>query len=220
MNGSPGDVVGRISRAGILPVVVIEDPDVAPALATALQGGGLDCAEVTMRTDQALRALAVMAADPGLVVGAGTVLTPAQVDNAIAAGAQFIVCPGVSIPVIRRCRDLGVPVIPGVATATEVMTALDEGVTTLKFFPALTCGGPAAVAALAAPFRGVGFLPTGGITPTTAADYLRLPAVVAVGGTWITAEQLLALRRFDEIERLARDATALVGPARRTSSLG
>jgi 2-dehydro-3-deoxyphosphogluconate aldolase/(4S)-4-hydroxy-2-oxoglutarate aldolase len=149
-----------------------------------------------------------------MLVGAGTVLTRDQVDRAVDAGARFVVSPGFGPAVVARCQELGVPVFPGVASATEIMMALDAGLDTVKFFPAEQLGGAAMVKALAAPFRSVRFIPTGGVTTANLAGYLALPSVLAVGGTWMVAPDLLAAGRWDEVRERTRAAVTLVTEAR------
>jgi len=144
-----------------------------------------------------------------LVVGAGTVLTDRQVDEAVEAGARFVVSPGLSAAVVRRCQEVGVPVVPGVSTPTEIMQALDLGLDTVKFFPAEANGGLATIKALAAAFPQVRFMPTGGITVDTAPSYLAHPSVVAVGGSWMVAGDLLAADRWDEVAARCAASTAL-----------
>jgi 2-dehydro-3-deoxyphosphogluconate aldolase/(4S)-4-hydroxy-2-oxoglutarate aldolase len=200
-----------LGGARVVPVVVIDDPALAAPLGEALLAGGLGCAEVTLRTPAALAALRELAAQPRLLVGAGTVVTAGQAEQAVAAGARFIVSPGFSRTVVRRCRELGVPVLPGVATATELMAALDEGVELVKFFPAQALGGVPMLRALAAPFGGVRFVPTGGITAELLPQYLAVPAVAAVGGSWMVAPQLLRAKRFDEVTALTAAAVAAAG---------
>jgi 2-dehydro-3-deoxyphosphogluconate aldolase/(4S)-4-hydroxy-2-oxoglutarate aldolase len=190
----------------IVPVVVLEDAGGAAPLAAALLDGGLRCAEVTFRTAAAADAIRVMAERAELFVGAGTVLTPAQVDQAVAAGARFIVSPGFGPAVVKHCQELGVPVYPGVATATEIQMALDAGIETVKFFPAEQLGGVPMLKALAAPFRSVRFIPTGGVSTANVASYLAVPAVVAVGGTWMVAPDLLAAGDWAEVTRRTRAA--------------
>ncbi|MDG4785231.1 bifunctional 4-hydroxy-2-oxoglutarate aldolase/2-dehydro-3-deoxy-phosphogluconate aldolase [Micromonospora sp. WMMD1102] len=202
-----------IAATRILPVVVLEDASSAPALAAALTEGGLRAIEVTFRTAAAAEAIRLMAQRPDLLVGAGTVLTPAQVDQAAEAGARFVVSPGFSPAVVRHCQERGLPVFPGAATATEIQLALDAGLDTVKFFPAEQLGGVGMVKALAAPFRSVRFIPTGGVHTGNLADYLALPAVLAVGGTWMVAPQLLAEGRWDEVTRLTAAAVAASRPA-------
>jgi 2-dehydro-3-deoxyphosphogluconate aldolase/(4S)-4-hydroxy-2-oxoglutarate aldolase len=203
------DVHKTIENGRLVPVIVVEDPASAGPLAEALVTGGLRCAEVTFRTAAAEAALAAMAADPRLLVGAGTVVRPEQVDRAVAAGARFVVSPGFSTTVVRRCRELGVPVMPGVATATEIQAAGEEGLTVLKFFPAEALGGLAMLKALAAPFPGVRFVPTGGIGAAQLGDYLRHPSVLAVGGSWMVAPKLIAAGAWDEITRLTAEAVSV-----------
>lgn len=205
------DVFAMITERRLLPVVVLHELSDAVPLADALIAGGLPIAEVTFRTPVAESAIRAMAADSDLLVGAGTVVRPDQVDRAADAGARFVVSPGLSAAVVQRCRDLGLCVVPGIATATELQAALELGVDFVKFFPAETCGGSAAVKALAAPFAGVRFVPTGGIGPDQLAGYLAVPAVAAVGGSWMVAPRLLADRNFTEITRLTAAAVRAAG---------
>ncbi|HEX8629929.1 MAG TPA: bifunctional 4-hydroxy-2-oxoglutarate aldolase/2-dehydro-3-deoxy-phosphogluconate aldolase [Catenuloplanes sp.] len=204
-DGQP-DVHAAIAAGRIVPVVVLEDARSAASLGAALTAGGLRCAEVTFRTAAAADAIKAMAEDPDLLVGAGTVLTEAQVDQAVAAGARFVVSPGFSARVVNHCQQLGLPVFPGAATATEIQMALDAGLDTVKFFPAENLGGAKMIKALAAPFRSVRFVPTGGITTAHLADYFAVPAVLAVGGSWMVAADLLAAGRWDEVTRLTAAA--------------
>lgn len=203
------DVLKAITAARLLPVVVIDDARDAQPLAAALKRGGLPCAEITLRTPAAEEAIRTLAADPGMVVGAGTVLNAAQAFRVIDAGARFIVTPGFSPEVVRHCQACSVPVFPGVATATEVMAALDAGIETVKFFPAEQLGGVAALKALAAPLPMVKFIPTGGVSAANLADYLRTPAVLAAGGSWMAAGSLIRSGKFDEIARLTAEAVAI-----------
>ena len=181
----PVGIFEELGRHRIVPVVVLDDAGQAAPLASALIEGGLPVAEVTFRTAAAADAIRVIAARGDVLVGAGTVLTAEQVDAAVAAGAGYVVSPGLSRAVVERCAHHGVPVLPGAVTATEVQAALELGCSTLKFFPAGTSGGPAAIRALAAPFGQVRFVPTGGVGAANLADYLSIPAVVAVGGSWM-----------------------------------
>jgi 2-dehydro-3-deoxyphosphogluconate aldolase/(4S)-4-hydroxy-2-oxoglutarate aldolase len=206
------DVLESACARRLIPVVVLEDLAAALPLARALRDGGLPVAEVTFRTAAAPAALRALAAEGDLLVGAGTVVRPDQVDAAVAAGARCIVTPGLSRAVVARCRELAVPVIPGVATATEVMAALDLGCELLKFFPAETSGGVAALRALGGPFPDVRFVPTGGITAANAAGYLGLGSVLAVGGSWMVAPSLIAAGDFAAIARLAAEAVCLAAP--------
>jgi 2-dehydro-3-deoxyphosphogluconate aldolase/(4S)-4-hydroxy-2-oxoglutarate aldolase len=158
--------------------------------------------------------LRTLAADEDLLVGAGTVIRAEQVDVAIQAGARFVVTPGLSTEVMRRCREVAMPVIPGVSTATEIIAALDFGCDVVKFFPAEASGGTAVLRALEAPFPNVRFIPTGGITMANAADYLRLRSVAAVGGSWMVPPSLIDAGDFDAVRRLAAQAVALAGEVR------
>jgi 2-dehydro-3-deoxyphosphogluconate aldolase / (4S)-4-hydroxy-2-oxoglutarate aldolase len=204
------DTEQTIARNRLLPVVVIDDAATADPLAEALVVGGLPCAEITFRTAAAAEAIKAMAARGDIVVGAGTVLTPEQVDRAVEAGARFVVSPGFGPAVVRRCQEVGVPVYPGAATATEIQMALDAGLSTVKFFPAEQLGGAAMVKALAAPFRSVRFIPTGGVTTENLDRYLALPSVLAVGGTWMVAADLVKNRDWDEVTRRTRAAVERV----------
>ena len=185
-------VLAELAARVLVPVVVLREAGDAVVLADALVAGGLPVAEVTFRTAAAAEAIRVMAGRGDVLVGAGTVLTPAQVDQAVAAGARYVVSPGLSRAVVERCVEHGVAVLPGAVTATEVQAALELGLGTVKFFPAGTSGGAAAIRALAAPFGGVRFVPTGGIGPANLAEYLALPSVVAVGGSWMVPADRIA----------------------------
>ncbi|MFF5225894.1 bifunctional 4-hydroxy-2-oxoglutarate aldolase/2-dehydro-3-deoxy-phosphogluconate aldolase [Dactylosporangium sp. NPDC000521] len=201
-------IVDVVGGNRIVPVVVLDDPAAAEPLADALVAGGLPIAEVTFRTAAAAAAIARMAKHGGVTVGAGTVTTPAQVDAAVAAGATFVVSPGLSAAVVNRCRFHNVPALPGATTATEIMAALELGVDVLKFFPAGTSGGARAVAALAAPFAQVRFVPTGGIDASNVRDYLGVPSVLAVGGSWMVPRASIAAGDFAAVTALAAEAVA------------
>ena len=211
---SDGDVLGLLCARGVIPVIVAEEVDAVRPLGDALKDGGLPVAEVTFRTAAAVEALRLLARDGDLLVGAGTIVRPEQVDLAHAAGARFVVTPGFSARVVDRCRELGLPVIPGVATATEVIAALDHGIELVKFFPAEASGGVAMVRALQGPFPEVRFIPTGGIDAANAAEYLAVPSVVAVGGSWMVASALLRGRDFAGIAKLAAEAVQIAAQAR------
>lgn len=200
------DVLAALSAARLVPVVVLDDAADADALAGALVAGGLPVAEVTFRTAAAQDSIRAMAARGDILVGAGTVLTAAQVDQAVAAGASYIVSPGLSRAVVERCAELGVLALPGAITATEIQAALELGLTTVKFFPAGTSGGAAAIKALSAPFVGLKFVPTGGVGPKNLADYLTLPAVAAVGGSWMCPRDLVKAGDFAAITARTKDA--------------
>jgi 2-dehydro-3-deoxyphosphogluconate aldolase/(4S)-4-hydroxy-2-oxoglutarate aldolase len=207
-------VLERLGAAGVVPVVVLERADDAAALGSALARGGLACAEVTLRTPAAVSAIERLADDPALLVGAGTVLEPAQVDVAVRAGARFIVSPGLDVAVVRRCRTLGVPVLPGVATPTEAMAAMAEGLDAVKLFPAGSLGGAVLAAALAGPFPRLRLVPTGGIGLADVPAYLAAPNVLAVGGTWVAPADLVRAGRFDEIAQRAASAADAVAACR------
>lgn len=200
-----------LARHRVVPVVVLERPQDAAPLADALVAGGLPVAEVTLRTDGAAAAIRELAARDDLLVGAGTVLTRTQVDEAVAAGARFIVSPGLSRAVVERAQELGVPVLPGAVTASEIQAAIELGLDTVKFFPAGTSGGPAAIRALAAPFGQLRFVPTGGVGPSTLAEYLAIPAVAAVGGSWMVPSSAIRSGDFGAVERLVAQTVAAVG---------
>jgi len=177
------DAIMRL--APVIPVLVL-DGGLDPAeLAVTLVAAGLPVIEVTLRTPTALDAIRAMAQVPGAIVGAGTVLDEAQLAQAIDAGARFIVSPGLTNPLILAARDTGIPFLPGVATASDIMRGRDAGLDRFKFFPAVPAGGISALQALSAPFAGARFCPTGGITADTARDWLALPSVICVGGSWI-----------------------------------
>jgi 2-dehydro-3-deoxyphosphogluconate aldolase / (4S)-4-hydroxy-2-oxoglutarate aldolase len=204
---SEDDVVTRLGRARVVPVASLDDGDQAEATARALQRGGLDCIEITFRTAAAVEALRRARAVDGMLVGAGTVLSPEQAAVAADAGADFAVAPGTNPAVVEACRALGLPFFPGVATPSEIETARALGRTTLKLFPAAQVGGVGFLRAVSATYPDVRFLPTGGIGADTAADYLAVPSVLAVGGSWLVRPELLRAGGFDEVERLAREAT-------------
>ncbi len=174
-----------MARGPVIPVIVIDDIAAARPLAERLVAAGMTVLEVTMRTPAALDAMRAMADVPGAVVGAGTVLNEVQLDAALAAGAQFIVSPGLTDRLGHAVAERGVPFLPGIATAGDIMRGLDLGLDRFKFFPAVASGGLAALSALAAPFHQVRFCPTGGITAATAPDWLAHPSVACVGGSWM-----------------------------------
>jgi 2-dehydro-3-deoxyphosphogluconate aldolase / (4S)-4-hydroxy-2-oxoglutarate aldolase len=204
------DTLSALHAARIVPVVVLDDARDADPLGAALVAGGLPIAEVTFRTAAAGDSIRALSDRGDVLVGAGTVVTVEQVDQAVAAGASYIVSPGLSRAVVERCREHGVFALPGAVTATEIQAALELGLTTVKFFPAGTSGGAPAIAALAGPFGGVLFVPTGGIGPKNVQDYLSLPSVVAVGGSWMVPRDRIKAGDFSGIEQLVADAVALV----------
>ncbi len=210
------NLIGAISQTGIIPVVKIDREEDAVALANALRNGGLNCAEVTFRTPAAKGAIARMhQAFPDMLIGAGTVLTPQQADDAMAAGATFIVSPGLNPDVVAYCQSKGYPIIPGVCTPTEVEKALSMGLTYLKFFPAEAAGGVKMIKAMAAPYVGVKFMPTGGVSPENVASYLNCSAVYACGGSWMVPGKALDAGDFDAIEKLTAQAANLLKEIRK-----
>ncbi|MCU0911654.1 MAG: bifunctional 4-hydroxy-2-oxoglutarate aldolase/2-dehydro-3-deoxy-phosphogluconate aldolase [Rhodobacteraceae bacterium] len=195
--------------APVVPVLVIDDAARARDLARALVAGGLPALEVTLRTPAALEAIAAMAEVEGGVVGAGTLLTPADVKAAKAAGARFGVSPGATDRLLAACEDEGLPLLPGAATASEAMALLERGYTTAKFFPAEQAGGVPALKALGAPIPQLRFCPTGGVSLKSAPDYLALPNVLCVGGSWVAPKAMVEAGDWAGIEALAREAAAL-----------
>ena len=198
-----------LTRAPVVPVLIIDRLEDAVPLGTALVNGGLPALEVTMRTPVALEAIRAMSAIPGAIVGAGTVLDAEQARAAVAAGARFLVSPGSTTELIDAAIALGVPILPGVATASEAMVARDKGLRLLKFFPAGPAGGPNYLKALASPLQEIQFCPTGGVSLDNAGDYLKLANVVCVGGSWVAPADAVKAGDWARIERLAREAAAL-----------
>ncbi len=210
------ETLDRLASYGVVPVVVAETSAQGADIVAALAAGGLPVAEVTFRTDAAEEVIRSAAARGDVLVGAGTVTTVDQVERAVDAGASYIVSPGTSRAVVTRAQELGVTVLPGTVTATEVQSALELGLTTVKFFPAETSGGAPAIRALSAPFGAVSFMPTGGIGPANLADYLTLPAVRAVGGSWMLPSRALADGDWNEVARLSAEAVELAARVRTT----
>ncbi len=208
---SMNKLLERLGEIGVIPVIALEDAKDAAPLGRALVDGGLPCAEITFRTAAAADAIRSMAAAcPDMLVGAGTVLTIEQAAAAIAAGSKFIVTPGFDAAVVDYCLANEMPVVPGVMTPTEINMALSKGITVVKFFPAEVAGGVKALKAMSAPYQGVTFMPTGGVSPANLADYLGLPSVLACGGSWVTPKNLITAGEFEEIGRIAQEATNLV----------
>ena len=204
------NAIEKIMRtAPVIPVLVIEDAGEAREIAEALVDGGLKVLEVTLRTEHALDVIRRMNLVRGAIVGAGTVTNKDQLDAAMAAGAEFIVSPGLTEPLTRAAQKVGVPFLPGVATAGDIMRGMDLGLEHFKFFPAMAAGGIPALKALAAPFFGAKFCPTGGITAASAPEWLAMKQVLCVGGSWVVPSGA----RPDEIRRLAAEAAALGGSA-------
>lgn len=197
--------------APVIPVIVVEDVAHAVPLATALVAGGLPVLEVTLRTPAALDVIKAMAGVPGGIVGAGTLLTPADVKAAKTAGAKFGVSPGVTDALLDACEAEELPLLAGTATISEAMRLLARGYDVAKFFPAEVNGGAPALKAFYGPLPQMNYCPTGGVSPSNAATYLALPNVMCVGGSWVVEKSLIAAGKWDEIESLARAAKALKG---------
>ena len=196
--------------APVIPVIVLHDVAHAVPMARALMAGGVRMLEVTLRTPQALACIEKIARDvPEAVVGAGTVRNPAEAQAAARAGARFAVSPGYTSRVGQACRDLGLPLLPGVATGSEIMMALEDGFMQLKFFPALQAGGTAMLKAWSGPFGEVQFCPTGGVTLQNAQEFLALPNVICVGGSWLVPADALAAGDWERITQLARETAGL-----------
>jgi 2-dehydro-3-deoxyphosphogluconate aldolase/(4S)-4-hydroxy-2-oxoglutarate aldolase len=194
----------------IIPVVAIQNAKDADPLADALIAGGLPSAEITFRTEAAEAAIKAMARRGDITVGAGTVLTVEQAQKAIGAGAGFVVAPGLNPKVVRFCLDNNIPVTPGVATPTDIETAMNLGLEILKFFPAEAFGGLKTLKAMSAPYQAVKFIPTGGLNAQNVVDYLKFPKVAAVGGSWIVKSDAIAGGEFDKITQLTREAVEIV----------
>ena len=214
------DLLEKLGFLGVVPVIAIEWSEDAVELGRALLAGGLPCAEITFRTAAAEEAIRRISSSlPEIIVGAGTVLSVDQANRAISAGAQFIVSPGFNQKVVDWCLQNEIPVTPGVVTPTEIDMALDRGLKILKFFPAEAMGGIATLKAIAAPYGGVKFIPTGGINQDNLADYLAQPSVHCCGGSWLVKAQLISAGAFDKITRLTQEAVAIVHQHRGRSQL-
>lgn len=203
------DIAQICSLAPVIPVIIIDRLEDAVPLAKALVAGGLPVLEVTLRSPVALDALAAMAEVPGAVVGAGTVVEPAQVDAVAKAGAKFIVSPGTYPELVTAVQDSGIPYLPGVATPSEMMGLLARGIRHQKLFPATVVGGMDMLKAVGSPLSQIRFCPTGGVNVNNAKDFLALPNVMCVGGSWVTPAKLVAAGDWAGIEVLAREAAAL-----------
>lgn len=206
-----------LTIAPVIPVVVLDDPEHAAPLAQALLEGGIGVLELTLRTPAALRAIEIIATRvPEMTVGAGTVLTPRHAADAASAGARFLVSPGSTNSLLDAMTETGLPILPGVASASEILMLLERGVTRMKFFPAHSNGGVAALRALSGPLPQVRFCPTGGIDAATAPDYLAVPTVDCVGGSWLTPAAALHDRDWPRIRELAAAASALTPQQQRS----
>lgn len=213
----PNKLLGRLERAGVVAVLVIDNVKAAVPVARALLEGGVEVAEVTLRTDTAIDALSAICHEvPEMLAVAGTVLTPDQVDRAIDAGAAFAVAPGLNPKTVKHAIDRGLPFAPGVMTPTDIEAALTLGCRTLKFFPAEATGGVGLLGSLQTPYRHLGlrFLPTGGIVAEHLADYLACPATLSVGGSWIATPKLIAAGDWQAISERASEAQRIVTAVR------
>ena len=206
----------KIQSLGIVPVVVLEDVENAEPLSDALCKAGVPCAEVTFRTEAAKESIRIMRqAHPDMLVGAGTVLTKEQVDEAVEAGAVFIVSPGFDSEIVDYCIEKNIPVFPGCVTASEVAQAVKRGLKVVKFFPAEDFGGVKTIKALSAPYSQIKFMPTGGINAGNIGDYLKCRSILACGGSWMVKDDLVREKDFEKIETLTREAAALVSEYRK-----
>ncbi|SEM33538.1 2-dehydro-3-deoxyphosphogluconate aldolase / (4S)-4-hydroxy-2-oxoglutarate aldolase [Butyrivibrio sp. ob235] len=205
------NIIEELSQYGVVPVVVIDRVEDAKPLGEALVKGGLKCAEVTFRTAAAADAIKIMTDNfPDMLVGAGTVLSTKQVDEAIEAGAKFIVSPGFDPEVVDYCLEKGYPVLPGVATPSEAAQGVKRGLKVLKFFPAEQAGGLAMIKAMAAPYTGIKFMPTGGINEKNMRDYLSYDRIACCGGSWMVKGDLIKSCAFDKIEDMTKEAVKVV----------
>ena len=208
-------VLEKLNKIGIVPVVVINNVEDAAPLAKALCAGGLPCAEVTFRTAAAEESIRIMATEyPDMFVGAGTVLTIEQVDRAVAAGAKFIVSPGFDPEIVDYCLEKEIPVFPGCITPSEVAQAVKRGLKVVKFFPAEQFGGVATIKAMAAPYVGLKFMPTGGVSAKNLESYLSCDKIIACGGSWMVKGDLVKAGKFDEIKNLTEEAVKLAASIR------
>jgi len=214
---SQSSVLDQVARHGIVPVIAIEKAEAALPLADALLQGGLPVVEITFRTAAAAEVIRTLARErPQLIIGAGTVLTPSNLEAAQASGATFAVAPGLNPQMVKQAQQMGLPFVPGVATPTDIELGLNLGCKLLKFFPAEALGGVAMLEALSAPYKhtGVRFAPTGGVSPTNLASYLGLDTVAAVGGTWLARKEDLAAGKWDDIRARCQAAVEIVAKAR------
>ena len=205
------DLAERFHEVGVVPVVVLEDAKDAVPLAQALVEGGLPCAEVTFRTKAAAESIKIMSEKhPEMLVGAGTVLTVEQVDEAVAAGAKFIVSPGLNSEVVKYCLDKNIAITPGVVTPSEMEQAIELGLNIVKFFPAEPSGGLSMIKAVSAPYTMLKFMPTGGINPGNVKEYLKSDKIFACGGSWMVKGDLVDAGDFDKIKELTKEAADIV----------
>ena len=210
------DITERFEKIGVVPVVVLEDAKDAVPLATSLVEGGLPCAEVTFRTEAAEESIRLMTEQfPEMLVGAGTVLTVEQVDAAVRAGAEFIVSPGFDAEIVDYCLKNEIPVFPGCISPSEVAQAIKRGLNVVKFFPAEPAGGIAMIKAMAAPYTGLKFMPTGGINAKNLEEYLSSDKIVCCGGSWMVKGELVKNGEFNKIRQLTEEARRLVDSIRK-----
>ncbi len=204
------EITEVLSRTPVVPLVQADDPQTSIRISRAVARGGLTVVEVVFRTDAALECLAAVAAEvPEVIAGAGTVLNDRQAGQAIDAGARFVVAPGLDPASVRLCQSRNIPIYPGVMTPSEVMAAVNLGLTELKFFPASLAGGIPMLKALGSVFRGVKFMPTGGVSVANLAEFLAVPCVLACGGSWLTPPAAVKAGNYDEITQLAAESVAL-----------
>lgn len=204
-------MIEKLSMAGIVPVIKVESADDAVPLCRALSDGGLPVAEITFRSDAAEEAIRRVHRElPDVILGAGTVLTCEQVDRAVAAGATYIVSPGLNAEVVKHCQQVGVPIVPGCSNPSDIELALSLGLATVKFFPAEALGGLALIKAMSAPYGNVRFLPTGGVNEKNLLDYLGFSKVVACGGSWMVDQKAIEQKDWSRIESLTRSAVQLM----------
>jgi len=204
------DIITTLEQTPVVPLVQSEDPKTAVEISRALIAGGLTVLEVVLRTDEAMICMEeIVKAFPDAHVGAGTVITPDQARAVIARGAKFVVSPGLNAEIVKICQDAGIPILPGIVTATELTQAYNLGLRIVKFFPAGLSGGPKMLKTLSSVFRDVRFMPTGGVSAASLQDYLAVPSVLACGGSWLTPETAVQAGDFGAITKLAQDAIAL-----------
>jgi 2-dehydro-3-deoxyphosphogluconate aldolase/(4S)-4-hydroxy-2-oxoglutarate aldolase len=209
-------IIEELAKMLVVPVVVIDDVNDAEKLADSLMRGGLPCAEVTFRTLAAEQSIRIMTEKyPEMIVGAGTVLTLEQVDKAVAAGAKFIVSPGFDPEIVDYCMEKEIPVLPGIVTPSEAAQAVKRGLEVVKFFPAEQFGGIATIKALAAPYTGLKFMPTGGVSVNNLKDYLSFDRVICCGGSWMVKGNMIKAGEFDKIANMTREAVELAKSIRK-----
>ncbi len=209
------DVMKRIEKAGVVPVVVLEKIEQAIPTAKALAAGGVDVMEITLRTAAGLQCIETVSREcPDILVGAGTVITLEQCKACVEAGAKFIVSPGLNPEIVEWCVAQGISVLPGCVTPTEIMAGLELGINTFKFFPADVYGGLKAMKALSAPFGGISFVPTGGVNGQNLAEYAAAPFIKAIGGSWLCSKADIEAGNFDKITNLAREASNIIAGSR------